>query len=157
MCKILQLRKYAVAKKGQLHCCITFKLCLHSYNWTEKCKGMPSCLFALHGIKATRLKRKVLQFDTDIRDGRSKHDQHPKIDNKTMNKIRQRIKDVSCLKEPLQSFPRTLTKLTLMRLSMLQQCTKTFLHKNRDLNKKVKDWLYSKIFNTVFNISFGYS
>ena len=102
------------------------------YTVTTGQKSVKVCqaaFVALHGIKATRLKKKVLQFDTDIMDGRSKHDQHPKIDNKIMNKIRQRIKDVSCLREPLQSFPRTLTKLTLMHLSMLQQCTKTFLHK----------------------------
>ena len=123
---------------------------------TEKnVKVCQAAFVALHGIKAPRLKRKVLQFDTDIRDGHSKHDQHPKIDNETMNKIRQHIK-MFPVRESYYSRSKN-THRTYLNVSLnVAAMYKDFLHKNPDLNEKVKYWLYSKIFNTELNILFGY-
>ena len=46
----------------------------------------------LHGIKTTRLKSKVLQFDKVIQDGRGKHGEHLKVANDIKERVRQHIR-----------------------------------------------------------------
>ena len=128
------------------------------YTATTGKKSVKVCqaaFVALHGIKATRLKRKVLQFDTDIRDGRGKHDQHPKTEDEIMNKIRQHIK-MFPVRESHYSRSKNTHRTYLDASLNVAAMYKDFLHQNPELNEKVKYWLYSKIFKTEFNISFGY-
>ncbi|XP_072023112.1 uncharacterized protein [Amphiura filiformis] len=46
---------------------------------------------ALHGIGKPRLKRKVLEVDQSIEDGRGKHNNHPRVDDDIRGRIRQHI------------------------------------------------------------------
>ena len=65
-----------------------------SYIVTSGEKSVKICQAAflgLHGIKASRLKRKVLNFDEDISDNRGKHGNHSKIDEDIKNRVREHI------------------------------------------------------------------
>ena len=45
----------------------------------------------MHGIKESRLKKKVLNFDCNVKDFRGKHKNHQKVDECVKNRIPQHI------------------------------------------------------------------
>ena len=61
-----------------------------SSNTTPVCKA--SFLF-LHGIKESRLKRKVLNFERDITDGRGHHQNYPTVMEDVKKAVRSHIID----------------------------------------------------------------
>lgn len=118
-------------------------------------KVCQAAFVALHGIKVSRLKRKVLQFDKDIRDGRGKHNQHHQISNDIRDRIRQHIQLFPARESHYSRSQNTHRRYLDPSLSVAAM-HQDFLKENVDLNGLVKYWLYYEIFNTEFNISFGY-
>ena len=50
-----------------------------------------AAFLGLHGIKASRLKKKVLNFSSDVADNRGKHDNHSQIPDTVKSRIREHI------------------------------------------------------------------
>ena len=66
----------------------------YSYSVTLSTRTFNVCkaaFLSIHGIKESRLKKKVLNFDVEITDGRGKHNNHPQTDNDIKDKIREHI------------------------------------------------------------------
>ena len=110
---------------------------------------------ALHGIKVSRLKRKILHFEKDIQDGRGKHDQHSQISIQVRDQIRHHIRLFPARESHYSRCQNTNRKYLDPSLSVTSM-HQDFLKENPDLNGQAKYWLYNEIFNTEFNISFGY-
>ena len=128
------------------------------YSVTVGSKTVTVCQAAfvgLHGIKATRLKAKVLVFAKDIQDGRGKHTKHSKVAEDIKDRIRQHIR-LFPARESHYSRSKNAHRRYLDASLTVAAMHKDFLKENADLEDHAKYWLYYEIFNTEFNISFGY-
>ena len=115
-----------------------------------------AALLALHGIKASRLKKKVLSFQNQIADNRGKHDKHKKIDDAIKTRIREHIQRFPA-RESHYSRAKNSHKRYLDASLSIASMHRLFLKDNPDLTKQsCKYWLYKDIFNYEFNVSFGY-
>lgn len=109
---------------------------------------------ALHGIKESRLKKKVLamSLDQSFGDGRGKHENHRKISEEIKELIRNHIKSFPA-RESHYSRRKNKRKVYLSSDLNVSKMVRLFREKYPDV--EIKDWLYHDIFNYEFNISFG--
>ncbi len=111
---------------------------------------------ALHGIKKSRLEKKVLKTESTIQDGRGKHDNHTRIDEDIRNRIRQHISNFPA-RESHYSRSKQRTRKYLDASLNISAMYRMFLKDNPDLTEQTaKRWLYQDIFTHEFNISFGF-
>ena len=114
-----------------------------------------AAFLGLHGIKASRLKRKVLNFGKDISNNHGKHGNHSKIDEDIKNHVWQHIiKFPAC--ESHYSRSKNQHKKYLDASLTIAEMHHIFLSENMDLQHTCSYRLYQNIFNFEFNISFGY-
>ena len=119
---------------------------------TEKvCKA---AFMGVHGIKESRMKKKVFNFDVSIADGRGKHDNHPKLDDTVRRAIREHIKKFPA-RESHYSRSSNAKKVYLDADFTVAKMHRQFIEEHT-AHKDVKYWVYNDIFNYEFNISFGY-
>ena len=118
----------------------------------EVCKAS---FCALHGIKESRLKRKVLKFTANIGDHRGKHNQHQKLNPEFRDKVRNHIRTFPA-RESHYSRAKNQTRVYLDSSMSIARMHRLFIQENPDLQGKVLYWLYEDIFNHEFNVSFGY-
>lgn len=129
----------------------SYKVTLHSRT-VSVCKA---AFLGLHGIKESRLKKKVLNFQADLSDGRGKHGNHQKIDDSIKNRIRDHINKFPA-RESHYSRSKNEQKKYLDAGLTVAEMHCIFLKENPDLSETVKYWLYQDLFNFEFNISFGF-
>ena len=110
---------------------------------------------ALHGIKISRLKRKVLNFSADIADKRGKHNKHYHISDDVKARIRNHISQFPA-RESHYSRTNNKTRKYLDASLNIAKLYKMFLKDNPDLKDVVRYSLYREIFNFEFSISFGF-
>lgn len=118
-------------------------------------KVCQAAFVGLHGIKKTRLKAKVLQLDQDIQDGRGKHGEHRKISDDVRNLIRKHVSSFPARESHYSRSKNTHRKYLDASLTVAAMHN-DFIKSNPELDGIAKYWLYNEIFNTEFNISFGY-
>ena len=106
------------------------------------------------GIKESRLKKKVLDFAVDIKDGRGNHGNHPKIAEDIRDKIRSHIRQFPA-RESHYSRSKNENKSYLDATLSIAEMHRLFIQDTPECND-VKYWLYHDIFNFEFNIAFGY-
>ena len=115
-----------------------------------------AAFLAIHGVKESRLKRKVLNFTVPIEDGRGKHENHKTI----VKEIRDRVCDHIKLfpaRESHYSRSKNKHKKYLDSSLTVAEMHHLFLKANPDLiPNDCKYWLYLDIFNFEFNIKFGF-
>ena len=109
----------------------------------------------LHGIKSSRLKKTILKLDISIEDGRGKHEHHLRIDESIENRVREHIRKFPARES---HYSRTKNVHERYRDSSLTVASlhRSFIGENPDLEHQCSYRLYSDIFNTDFNISFGF-
>ena len=110
---------------------------------------------ALHGIKESRLKRKVLNFEEPLQDLRGKHGHHKKLDDVIRQKIRQHIASFPA-RESHYSRADNRKRIYLTSDLNISEMFRLFLEKHPDMNTIAKEWIYRDIFNYEYNISFGF-
>lgn len=128
-----------------------------NYAVTVATRTVPVCKAAfcgLHGVKETRLKKKVLNFSDSIQDGRGKHGNHPKVDAEIRTKIREHISQFQP-RESHYSRSKNERRSYLDSDLTVAKMHRMFIEEHPDYST-VKDWLYRDIFNYEFNLSFGY-
>ena len=114
-----------------------------TYTVTVGRKSMKVCqaaFVALHGIKAGRLKKKVLQFDKDITDGRGKHDEHSKLSDELRDRVREHIRMFPA-RESHYSRSHNVHHRFLDASLTVAAMHKLFLEQNPDLKDDAKYWL----------------
>ena len=100
---------------------------------------------ALHGIKESRLKKKVLNVDCDIEDGRGKHNNHYKINDIIRDRMKDHISKIADRDANCKSKSNGKDSLSVSAMYRL------FLQDNPDLTpESAKKWLYQDIFNNDF-------
>ena len=109
----------------------------------------------LHGIAASRLKKKVLNFDSNIADKRGKHANHPKISEDIRNLVREHIRKFPARESPYSRLKNEHKKYLDSSLSIAQM-HRMFVSENPAFARTVQYWLYQNIFNYDFNISIGF-
>ena len=128
-----------------------------SYTVTVKDKSIAICkaaFLAVHGIKNSRLKRKVMNFSVPIADGRGKHGKHKKIDKSIRDKVCEHIRMFPARESHYSRSKNKHTKYLDSSLTVAEM-HRLFLQENPDL-ADVKYWYYHDIFNFEFNIKFGF-
>ena len=105
---------------------------------------------SLHGIKISRLKTKVLNFEAYILDGRESLANHVKIDES--------VKHIQLLPACESHYSRSQNKHKKYRNASLSvaKMYRAFIEANPDLQYVCKYSLYHKIFIYKFNIGFVY-
>ena len=109
----------------------------------------------MHGIKESRLKRKVLNFPVSLADGRGKHSNHKKIDKDIRKRVCDHIRMFPVC-ETQYSRSKNLHKKYLDASLTFAEMHHLFIYNNYDLQETCKYWLYHDIFNFEFNIKFGF-
>ena len=115
-----------------------------SYMVTSEEKSVKICQVAflgLHGIKVSRLKRKVLNFGEDISDNRGKHGNHSKIDEDIKNCVREHIIKFPA-RESYYSRSKNQHKKYLDASLTIAEMHRIFLSENRDLQHTCSYRLY---------------
>ena len=123
-----------------------------SSNTTPVCKAS---FLSLHGIKESRLKRKVFNFEKNITDGRGHHHNHPTVGKDVKEAVRSHIIDFPA-RESYYSRIKNKHKKYLYSSLTLAKMHRLFLLQHPDLTSLCKYSMYSDIFNYEFNIAFGY-
>ena len=129
-----------------------------SYSVTIERKTIYVCQAAflgLHGIKESRLKRKVLNFNVSILDGRGSHENHATVDEGIKNRVREHIK-LHSARESHYSRTQNKHKKYLDASLSVAKLHRDFIEANPELRYACKYSLYYSIFNYEFNIGFGY-
>lgn len=129
-----------------------------SYSVTVQERSITVCKAAflgLHGIKMSRMKKKVLNFTTEISDKRGKHENHAKINDDVRNRIREHIRQFPARESHYSRAKNTHKKYLDSTLSVAEM-HRIFIRENPDLAEACKYWLYQNIFNYEFNIAFGF-
>ena len=100
-------------------------------------KVCQAAFVALHGIEVTCLKRKVLQFNQDIKDGLGKHENHSKISDEIRDRMRQHIQMFPARESHYSRTQNVLRKFLNASLTVAAM-HKLFLEENPDLQEDVK-------------------
>ena len=130
----------------------------YSFRVSTEVKTVNVCrnaFLSLHGISEGRLKRKVLKFDVRIDDKRGKHGKHPHIDDAFKARIRQHIERFPA-RESHYSRSKNEHKKYLDSSLSIAKMYRMFLSENPNLKGVITYWMYSRIFNYEYNISFGF-
>lgn len=129
-----------------------------SYMLNIQKKSMTVCsstFLAIHGIKRDRLKKKVLEKQKDISDGRGKHDNHPKkIPKETIDKVHDFISNLPTESSHYCRTDNKHRKYLAANLS-IAKLHRFFLKTYPDLNNILHYDKFREIFNHDFNLSFG--
>ena len=131
-----------------------------SYSYTIKETGSPipvckNAFCALHGIKESRLKKKVLDFEEPLQDLRGKHGHHKKLNDEIRQTIRQHISSFPA-RESHYSRADNRKRIYLTSDLNISEIFRLFLEQHPDMKTIAKEWIYRDIFNYEFNISFGF-
>ena len=128
------------------------------YSVSAKKKTVKVCKAAflgLHGIKESRLKKKILNFFSDMTDKRGKHDNHRQIADSIRNRIRKHISSFPA-RESHYSRSKNKHKKYLDSSLSIAEMHRIFLQESPYLANECKYSLYKHIFNYELNITFGY-
>ena len=129
-----------------------------SYKVTVERKSLNVCKAAflgLHGIAESRLKRKVLQLDVNLNDGRGKHENHHRMDESKKQRVKEHIENFPA-RESHYSRSKNEHKTCLDSSLTISELHRLFIKKIPDLETVCKYSYYRDVFNDEYNISFGY-
>ena len=119
-------------------------------------KVCKAALIGLHGIKASRLKRKVLNLSSCLAGNRGKHDNHSKITDSVKSRIRKYIEMFPARESNYSRSKNEHTKYLYFSLT-IGEIHRLFVKRNPDFAHDCKYSLDKHIFYNEFKISFGYS
>ena len=127
-----------------------------SYSVTVGGKTTKVCQAAflgLHGIKRSRLQKKVLNFSDEIGDKRGKHDNHVQVEATVKENIRKHIKNFPARESHYSRSKGVHRKYLDASLNVAKMHR---LYLSEDSNPRCTYSLYHDIFNHEYNITFGY-
>lgn len=109
----------------------------------------------LHGIKRSRLRRKIQISSTVLKDLRGRHESRPnRIGTDILNKVRRFIEELPARESHYSRTQNKLRKYLEADLSVAE-LHRRFLKENRD-ETKISYEMFRRVFTEEFNISFGY-
>ena len=114
-----------------------------------------AAFLGLHGIEASRLRRKVINFNVDTKDNRGKHSNHPKVEESIKNLIWKHIQNFPVRESHYSGSINSRRKYLDSSLNVAKM-HRIFLIEHPELSSVCKYSLYGKLFNYEFNISFGF-